>query len=267
MTALWLLYKIYEYLLYALGHNTFQTKQRRRRSRNISDYVKGKRTSFAKNLLFRFIVWWCIRFSISFRWYAFLNFCTQLFERCTHLLKSERDRCFAIQNLPSFVCNLTWLHVDLDCPLCSSSASFVCKIYRLLFPTLLAFAWISAALCVLGSVISRWLGEPALLPDRTRWSGGNRAYLCASSSSFVCKTYHLFFSNLAFDLICFILLACPSFDRSVDLLIFWRPTNSFVLARGQTIEILFGSSWVPRIFTPCPLICTVSHDVFYCLAD
>ena len=51
--------------------------------------MKGKRRSFANNVLFRWIVWWTrrwrcfwnqcvIRVSISFRWSAFPSFCSQI---------------------------------------------------------------------------------------------------------------------------------------------------------------------------------------------
>ena len=54
----------------------------RKRSWNIREYLKGKRASFAKNILFRWI--WkvllkcVICLSISFRWYALPNFRTQI---------------------------------------------------------------------------------------------------------------------------------------------------------------------------------------------
>ena len=57
-----------------------------KRSRNIREYVEVKHASFAKNILFRWkVLFKCvIRFSLSFRWYAFSNFCTQISRPLAH---------------------------------------------------------------------------------------------------------------------------------------------------------------------------------------
>ena len=66
-----------------MGLNTSQTKHDANdQGIYCSEYVKGNHASFAKNILFRWI--WkmllkCgIHFSISFRWYAFPNFCAPI---------------------------------------------------------------------------------------------------------------------------------------------------------------------------------------------
>ena len=82
--------KIMEAMRTANGTRSLHVSNKtwRKRSRNLREYVKRKRALLVKNIIFRWIIWWTywvkvlfmcgIRFSISFHWYAFLNFCTQV---------------------------------------------------------------------------------------------------------------------------------------------------------------------------------------------
>ena len=84
-----------------LGLNASQTKHEANDHGTWREYVKGKSASFAKNVLFRWIVWWTNTFEIrhSFFVFVYLFSLVRISEflyahfsstcvRCTHLLKS-----------------------------------------------------------------------------------------------------------------------------------------------------------------------------------
>ena len=144
---------------------------------------------------------------------------------------SNNSRCQPTLCTLPFVCNLAWLCFNLGCLLFLCSVSFVFKIYRLLFPSLLGFVHLDCLSCTRSAsfvFLTRLVDSFA----RSRW----RILLS-------CRLLGCIWIAPAFV---FVPRSVLSFRPP---LLF--PTNiSFVFDHGQTIKIAAQLGWVPRSCTP-----------------
>ena len=144
---------------------------------------------------------------------------------------SNNSRCQPTLCTLPFVCNLAWLCFNLGCLLFLCSVSFVFKIYRLLFPSLLGFVHLDCLSCTRSAsfvFLTRLVDSFA----RSRW----RILLS-------CRLLGCIWIAPAFV---FVPRSVLSF-RPPPLF----PTNiSFVFDHGQTIKIAAQLGWVPRSCTP-----------------
>ena len=135
--------------------------------------------------------------------------------------------------------------LNLGC-LLFTIAGFLFDIYRLLFTTLLAFVSIWTCLVFTSSALFV-SGRRSVRLSAPIWHAVHCFARFWWRVLLSCRLTRLYLISISF---CFGMAVLVIFRTGSHWL---RPTYSFVLHRGRTIEILVESCWVLRLHTACPL--------------